>query len=340
MQRILGLIWLVDGGLQLQSFMYSRDFVATLSANAAGQPTWLSTSILWGAHLAQSQLTLFDSVFPAVQVLIGLGLLYRPTVRLAIAGSCVWALIVWWFGEGLGMMLTGMASPLTGAPGAVILYPLVGLLLWPNERPGGLLGARGARTAWTVLWLVMAWLWLMAPSSNPGAIAQAIGSAPAGMGWLAAIQHWAAEATRGVGVPLAFALAAASGAIALGIRTARPRPYLAAAVALNLAYWVLGQGLGGILTGQATDPNAGPLFVLLAVVLWRMELGVESLSLTTSSRAADEQGGDCAVPAGERRPCPQRPAAAAVRWLHMRQSGRARRPAAVAEPAGWSPPVG
>jgi hypothetical protein len=39
---------------------------------------------------------------------------------------------------------------------------------------------------------------------------------------------------------------------------------------LNLAYWVLGQGFGGIFQGGATDPNAGPLFVLLAYVLYTL----------------------------------------------------------------------
>ena len=39
---------------------------------------------------------------------------------------------------------------------------------------------------------------------------------------------------------------------------------------LSLAYWVFGQGFGGIFQGGATDPNAGPLFVLLAYVLYTL----------------------------------------------------------------------
>jgi hypothetical protein len=31
---------------------------------------------------------------------------------------------------------------------------------------------------------------------------------------------------------------------------------------------VFGQDLGGLLTGQATDPGPAPLFVLLALALW------------------------------------------------------------------------
>ena len=73
-----------------------------------------------------------------------MGLLYRPTVKLALAVSFAWVLVVWWFGEGFGMLFMNMANPLTGAPGAVLLYAIVGLLVWPNGRPGGLLGVRGA----------------------------------------------------------------------------------------------------------------------------------------------------------------------------------------------------
>jgi hypothetical protein len=48
------------------------------------------------------------------------------------------------------------------------------------------------------------------------------------------------------------------------------RPFLIAAVILNLAYWVFGQGFGGIFQGGATDPNAGPLFVLFACALYTL----------------------------------------------------------------------
>jgi hypothetical protein len=44
--------------------------------------------------------------------------------------------------------------------------------------------------------------------------------------------------------------------------------WLAVAVVLTLAYWLLGEAAGGLFTGPATDPTAGPLFVLLAAALW------------------------------------------------------------------------
>jgi hypothetical protein len=66
-------------------------------------------------------------------------------------------------------------------------------------------------------------------------------------------------------------LCALSAAIAVAVAAnRRAKEFLWLAVVLNLAYWVLGQGFGGIFQGGATDPNAGLPFVLLAYVLYTL----------------------------------------------------------------------
>ena len=123
--------------------------------------------------------------------------------------SFAWVLAVWWFGEAFGMMFMAttpmggipMASALTGAPGAVLLYALIGAIVWPNDRPGGLLGVRGARIAWAALWLVMAWLWLVEAGGANG-IHNAINAAPSGMSWLSSVQDGFASITKGNGADL------------------------------------------------------------------------------------------------------------------------------------------
>ena len=43
---------------------------------------------------------------------------------------------------------------------------------------------------------------------------------------------------------------------------------LVLAVITALALWVTGEDFGGILSGSATDPNTGPLLVLIAAAFW------------------------------------------------------------------------
>ncbi|HXO08769.1 MAG TPA: hypothetical protein VN880_12090 [Solirubrobacteraceae bacterium] len=268
-QTVLGLVWLLDGALQFQSFMYSHGFIDMLTQMIPGQPSWLGSSMRWASHIAAGNLDLYNTLFALTQVLIGLGLLYRRTVRPALAVSFVWALVVWWFGEAFGMLFMNMANPLTGAPGAVLLYGIVGLIVWPGDRPGGLLGVRGARMVWAVLWVLMGGLWLLGANSTANATTTAINAAPSGMSWLSTVQNWGANAASGNGLIIAVVLAVASCSIGVAVaRNWHARAFLIAAIVLNLAYWVVGQGLGGIFQGGATDPNAGPLFVLLALALY------------------------------------------------------------------------
>ena len=72
-----------------------------------------------------------NAVFATIQLVLAAGLLWRPAVRAALAVSVAWSLAIWWLGESLGGMFTGAASPLSGAPGAVLLYALLALLAWP-----------------------------------------------------------------------------------------------------------------------------------------------------------------------------------------------------------------
>jgi hypothetical protein len=42
-------------------------------------------------------------------------------------------------------------------------------------------------------------------------------------------------------------------------------PFVLLGVAMALDWWVLGQAFGQLSSGMATDPNTGPLLVLLAL---------------------------------------------------------------------------
>lgn len=273
----LGLIWLIDGALQLQPFMFTRAFVTqTIAPNEIGQPGFVAGPVRLAAHLIEPHVVLFNLLAATIQVLIGLGLIYRPTVKAALLTSFGWALGVWWIGEGLGGLFTGTASPLTGAPGAALLYVLAGLIAWPQARrqtrrtsAGGLLGERGACTVWVLLWLGSATLWLLPANRADMAIHDAIENAPSGARWLSSIHSTVAAPTAGHGIAIAIGAASLSAAVGLAVLLARyARPVLALSTAIALVYLVIGQGLGGILTGSGTDPGTGPLIILLAITIY------------------------------------------------------------------------
>jgi hypothetical protein len=282
-QTVLGLVWLIDAGLQFQSFMYSTGFVQMLTATTSGQPHWVTGPISWATGIARGNLDVWNTLFALTQLAIGLGLLYRPTVKLALSASFGWALSVWFLGEGLGMLFASTASPLTGAPGAALLYGLIGLTVWPANRPGGLLGASGAKIAWGVLWVVTGLLWLLPANSSANAISDQISSAPSNMNWLTSLQTHAANVAKDGGLLIALILAAVS--VAIGIAVAvdwQAQTFLWLAINLNLVYWVVGQGFGGVQTGTGTDPNAGPLFILLACTLFPLLLTGQKKNPATS----------------------------------------------------------
>jgi hypothetical protein len=275
-QIALGAAWLADGALQLQPIMFTRGFVTQILMPATmGSPAGVT-----GPALAFSRLVLhdpagWDAAFAATQLLLGAGLLWRRSVRAALAASIGWALAVWWFGEALGGVLSGTASPLTGAPGAVLLYALVAAAAWPGRagRPvaaGSPLGRHGAALAWLLLWGSSAYFLLQPSNRSSHALSSAVAALAAGEpGWLAGLDRAVAGAIGSHGSAVSMALALACLAIAAGILcrvTARAALLLSVLVAL--AIWVLGENFGGLLTGQATDPNTGPLLILLAAAYW------------------------------------------------------------------------
>jgi hypothetical protein len=279
-QIALGLIWLLDGLLQFQSFMYTHNFITeVIEPSAEGQPGFIGGPIHTFAHFYGHDLTLWNTLAAEIQCAIGLGLiLSKKTVEAALLVSFVWALVIWWFGEGFGGLTSHTEpSPLMGAPGAVIIYAIIGLLVWPtNKQDGrspadrGPLGDRGGLYTWSGLWGMSAVLWLLNVNRASGATHEMIkGMAEASPHWLATFQNSVGDHTQGHGATIAIGLAIISLAVAFGVWTPSRWGALVLGIVISLAYWVFGQSLGGpFWIGNATDVNAGPLFVLLAFALF------------------------------------------------------------------------
>lgn len=280
----LGALWLLDAALQYQPYMFTRAFPDHVIRPAgSGSPAWVAAPVRWSANLIGAHVIAFNAMFATIQLAIALGLFVTATVRLALAASIVWALLVWWLGEGLGGTLAGPQSPLMGLPGAVILYAVIALLVWPprprpTPRTGkhdsvatqGLAGAAGARAAWVLLWSCFAFEALRpaerAPSTLHDMIAGMSGGEPR---WLTVLDDAAARLVAEDGTGYAIGLAALCLVIAAGaLVPALTRVSVVLAILLASAIWLVGENLGQIATGTGTDPNTGLPLILLALCYW------------------------------------------------------------------------
>ena len=289
LQIVLGLFWLLDAGLQFQPYMFGSGFTTTyLLNNAHGQPDiirWIITNVgnFVGPHVA-----IWNTFFALIQVAIGLGLLFRSTVRPALVVSFFWAFGVWFFGEGLGQIFTGSASALTGAPGSVFLYGLIGLMAWPRSAPTeedqdaepsvgiassaaaqGIGGAVTPLLVWCGYWSLAAILFLLPDNRTPTSVSSAITGMSAGEPSTYAhfLNNFGGHFGSG-GLWTTWLLAIGSLIVGFGpLVFRRATPFLAAGGVLATFFWISGQGLGGIFTGSGTDPNSGPLIVLLALAM-------------------------------------------------------------------------
>jgi hypothetical protein len=287
LQIALGLVWLLDAALQFQPYMYSNAFVSMVLAPAnMGNPAVIASPASWASRLIAHGVPAWNTAFAVIQLAIAVGMLWRPVVKAALAASVAWSLSVWWLGEGLGGVLTGTASPVTGAPGAVILYALIAVLVWPRRAggpqaghgsvaAGSPLGRHWSGAAWLVLWGSFAYLVLQPAVRAPRGLSGILAGEEAGEpGWLAVLDRNVAAAAGSHGLAISAVLAAAFILIAAGVLlTAPARPALVLAIIVALGIWVVGENFGEIPAGTATDPNTGPLLILLAAAYWPLPAG-------------------------------------------------------------------
>ena len=105
-------------------------------------------------------------------------------------------------------------------------------------------------------------------------------------GWLVSMMNGLSGLAGQRGTEISLGLAVACALVAVGI-LAKPaiKPALIMAIVLALYFW-LAEGLGGIFTGQGTDPNTGLLLILLAACYWprnRVPHGVPAVPVSDRS---------------------------------------------------------
>ncbi|HUY85937.1 MAG TPA: hypothetical protein VMU77_02385, partial [Acidimicrobiales bacterium] len=313
-RTVLGVLWILDALLQLQPRMFSKELVTQMFLPmTSGQPAPVAWVITTASHLIAPDTAVWNFLFAALQVSIGIGLLIPRTVKPALVAMWVWSFGVWWVGEGLGGLLTAHTSPLSGAPGAVLIYAAIGVLVWPTESGAqafsrkkgrrvnkglagfdssagafGPFGVRAALGAWTGLWSLFAILWLLPANRSATSIHDTlVGMATGEPGWYSHFLNWLAGGFATSGAQWAWIMAAISLAIGIGpLVSRRVTGFFIAGAALELIFWISGQALGGTMTGMGSDPNAGPLVALLALAIVPTAVAIKAPQTAIATRIA------------------------------------------------------
>ena len=161
---------------------------------------------------------------------------------------------------------------LTGAPGAALLYAVIGLLVSPRHDQAGTAQrpAPWAAPAWATLWLGGAVLQVLPGRDTNTAISMSLAMNASGApAWFAAVDNRLAVLVPPYGVSVVVDLVVLQALVGVGALMGR-RVLLASVVAgigLSLTYWVTGQDMGQLWSGVATDPNTTPLIILLGVAV-------------------------------------------------------------------------
>jgi hypothetical protein len=272
LQITLGVLWLIDAGLQLQPYMFSSRFATEVISPAAnGQASFVSIPVDHVAHLVGQHPVVFNAALASLQLAIGLGLLLRRTVIPPLITSMVWAVAVWYLGEGLGGLTGPNATLLTGAPGAALLYAVLAAAAWPrdsddhNQQPAAWLAL-----AWAAYWICGAMLQIWhGPRTGPELAATVAEGANGAPGWLSRFDFSVARNVEHVSPAVIDGFIVLQVLIGLAAFTPTRSREIAAVVGslICCGFWMIGSGFSQLLSGHATDPNTAPLIVVLALAV-------------------------------------------------------------------------
>jgi hypothetical protein len=233
-----------------------------------GQPAFIQSIIHFGIMLWNTNTVYTDTAAGLLQVAIGALFFFPMRSKVFKAGayiSIAWGLIVWIFGEGFGMLLTGSASFYTGAPGAVLAYVALAFFLlnpdltaaWYARFLGWVLVLSSALQLQPVFWTSDG---IQALFMGSGDSLHAVAAFPTYLSQLAGAQPMIANVIL-ILLPLVFGV----------LLVSKPNRTTAIATLVFLFFaWWLGQDFGALsslFTGVPTDPNMAPVLALFLVPL-------------------------------------------------------------------------
>ena len=276
-----GIVWIVDGLLQLQQNMPLDLPTNVLTPSASSSPGWVQHLVSFGATAWTRHPTSAAASAVWIQLGIGLFLVVAPRGRWsqgAAVASVGWGLVVWVFGEAFGGIFAPGLTVLFGAPGAVLLYVVAGGLValpervWAGPRLGRIMTA-SLGVFLLGMAVLQAWpgrgFWQGGTKASPGTLGGMVAqmaATPQPHVFASVVSSFASfDLAHGWGVNLFVVVALALiGAALVSGRRRLLRPAVVALLVLGLADWLLIEDLGWF-GGTGTDPNSMVPLLVLAV---------------------------------------------------------------------------
>ena len=272
LQLVLAAIWLLDGVLQYQSFMFTKAFGQMIGGTSSGNPGVVARPINWNATLVEHHLVLAEH-----------DLRHHPAADRA--GDCLAAHGPAGAGRLDRVVARGVVvrrgprrrAERRGEPGErrsrrgdhlraagrpAVARPTGSRS--PETAPfvaARAVGATAARVLWLVLWGSLAYFALTPANRAPQALHDMVaGMADGEPGWLAALDKHSAALVAHQGLAASIVLAVALVIVAVGVYLppSLARATLILAIVVAAVIWVFGEAFGEILTGGATDPQLRP----------------------------------------------------------------------------------
>ena len=273
LQLSLGWLWLLDALLQLEAPNFARDFpLGDLAQSTMGAPGWETRAVFSSISPFVAHWPWWNLASALLQGTIGIALVIGFRVRTALLASIVWSAAIWLIGEGLGLLPTGFAMALFGAPGPAVMYGVLSGLAWPTKdgRSNRPVARRPWAACWSIYWIGAAALQLPFVYATGQVFRAGFQESSSGPPFLSPASNGLAGLVLRHPVIAAVVLGLVELSVAVGwlLDRRNPRRWLGFGIGISVVFWVVGQGLGGVLHWGATDPGTAPLVILLALVAW------------------------------------------------------------------------
>ncbi len=285
--QIIGALWLLDALLQVQPAMFTMNMInGTLLPIIQNQPAPIAANLSWIVVVSSTHIFALNWGITIVQACIGVALLTGRWIRETVVLSAVWGVALWYAGEGLSGLLTGQSSALVGAPGSILLYVIIAVAIvfrhkeqihyaTVDEQPVSLQQRVFLRRALGGFWIFAGLLqlqpywWQYGQISNsvntlynPGTLQGAL---------LDPILHGVAAITQPTEGLVNALLVLLFLALGVWILLAKPQSLhsaLLVSLICAIGIWGFFEAFGMIFSGMSTDPNTGPLIILMTLALW------------------------------------------------------------------------